>query len=94
MHHMATTVTNLVAILDQAKLIKYLPSICLAALLPVAIFHLLQINTSEGPVRLEAMHGYSLCVSVVKQMQAQYTLADHIAGFIEAAKEKLDPHLV
>lgn len=89
----ATEITSLAQTLDQADLVKYLPTTGVTVLLPAIIIHLLDIKAPEESTRRASLRGFCQCMQVMGKLRDLYAAADYSTAFLEAAIRKAGIHI-
>lgn len=89
----ATEITSLASTLDQADLVKYLPTTGVTVLLPAIIIHLLDIKAPEEATRRASLRGFCQCMQVMGKLRDLYAAADYSTAFLEAAIRKAGIHI-
>lgn len=89
----ATAITSLAQMLDQADLVKYLPTTGVTVLLPAIIIHLLDIKAPEEDTRRDSLRGFCQCMQVMGKLRDLYAAADYSTAFLEAAIRKAGIHI-
>jgi hypothetical protein len=89
----ATEITSLAQTLDQADLVKYLPTTGVTVLLPAIIIHLLDIKAPEEATRRASLRGFCQCMQVMGKLRDLYAAADYSTAFLEAAIRKAGIHI-
>ncbi|KIW06587.1 uncharacterized protein PV09_02303 [Verruconis gallopava] len=89
----ATEITSLAQTLDQADLVKYLPTTGVTVLLPAIIIHLLDIKSPEETTRRASLRGFCQCMQVMGKLRDLYAAADYSTAFLEAAIRKAGIHI-
>ncbi|KAL1983144.1 hypothetical protein VTN96DRAFT_474 [Rasamsonia emersonii] len=85
--HAAADSTQLVAQLVNFDLVKYCPTICVTAVLPPLIIHLLGIRTSLSSPALKQLHTnrYNMCMMFLEQLGDIYWHASVYHDFFQLA---------
>jgi hypothetical protein len=86
-------ITSLAQTLDQADLVKYLPTTGVTVLLPAIIIHLLDIKSPEESIRRASLRGFCQCMQVMGKLRDLYAAADYSTAFLEAAIRKAGIHI-
>jgi hypothetical protein len=89
----ATAITSLAQALDNADLVKYLPTTGVTVLLPAIIIHLLDIKAPEEDTRRDSLRGFCQCMQVMGKLRDLYAAADYSTAFLEAAIRKAGIHI-
>ncbi|KAE9979715.1 hypothetical protein BLS_009528 [Venturia inaequalis] len=89
----ATAITSLAQMLDNADLVKYLPTTGVTVLLPAIIIHLLDIKAPEEDTRRDSLRGFCQCMQVMGKLRDLYAAADYSTAFLEAAIRKAGIHI-
>jgi hypothetical protein len=89
----ATAITSLAQALDDADLVKYLPTTGVTVLLPAIIIHLLDIKAPEEDTRRDSLRGFCQCMQVMGKLRDLYAAADYSTAFLEAAIRKAGIHI-
>ena len=89
----ATAITSLAQALDNADLVKYLPTTGVTVLLPAIIIHLLDIKAPEESIRRASLRGFCQCMQVMGKLRDLYAAADYSTAFLEAAIRKAGIHI-
>jgi hypothetical protein len=89
----ASAITSIAQRLDQADLVKYLPTTGVTVLLPAIIIHLLDIKAPEEDTRRASLRGFCQCMAVMGKLRDLYAAADYSTAFLEAAIRKAGIHI-
>jgi len=89
----ASAITSIAQRLDQADLVKYLPTTGVTVLLPAIIIHLLDIKAPEEDTRRASLRGFCQCMTVMGKLRDLYAAADYSTAFLEAAIRKAGIHI-
>ena len=89
----ATAITSLAQSLDNADLVKFLPTTGVTVLLPAIIIHLLDIKAPEESTRRDSLRGFCQCMQVMGKLRDLYAAADYSTAFLEAAIRKAGIHI-
>lgn len=89
----ASAITSIAQRLDQANLVKYLPTTGVTVLLPAIIIHLLDIKAPEEDTRRASLRGFCQCMAVMGKLRDLYAAADYSTAFLEAAIRKAGIHI-
>lgn len=89
----ASAITSIAQRLDQADLVKYLPTTGVTVLLPAIIIHLLDIKAPEEDTRRSSLRGFCQCMAVMAKLKDLYAAADYSTAFLEAAIRKAGIHI-
>ncbi|KAH7130774.1 cutinase transcription factor 1 alpha [Dendryphion nanum] len=89
----ASAITSIAQRLDQADLVKYLPTTGVTVLLPAIIIHLLDIKAPEEETRRSSLRGFCQCMAVMGKLRDLYAAADYSTAFLEAAIRKAGIHI-
>lgn len=89
----ASAITSIAQQLDQADLVKYLPTTGVTVLLPAIIIHLLDIKAPEEETRRASLRGFCQCMAVMGKLRDLYAAADYSTAFLEAAIRKAGIHI-
>jgi hypothetical protein len=89
----ASAITSIAQKLDQADLVKYLPTTGVTVLLPAIIIHLLDIKAPEEDTRRASLRGFCQCMAVMGKLRDLYAAADYSTAFLEAAIRKAGIHI-
>lgn len=89
----ATAITSLAQKLDNADLVKFLPTTGVTVLLPAIIIHLLDIKAPDEDTRRESLRGFCQCMQVMGKLRDLYAAADYSTAFLEAAIRKAGIHI-
>ncbi|KAL5393415.1 hypothetical protein DPSP01_000235 [Paraphaeosphaeria sporulosa] len=89
----ASAITSIAQRLDQADLVKYLPTTGVTVLLPAIIIHLLDIKAPEEDTRHASLRGFCQCMAVMGKLRDLYAAADYSTAFLEAAIRKAGIHI-
>lgn len=89
----ASAITSIAQRLDQADLVKYLPTTGVTVLLPAIIIHLLDIKAPEEETRRASLRGFCQCMAVMGKLRDLYAAADYSTAFLEAAIRKAGIHI-
>lgn len=89
----ASAITSIAQRLDQADLVKYLPTTGVTVLLPAIIIHLLDIKAPEEDTRRSSLRGFCQCMAVMGKLRDLYAAADYSTAFLEAAIRKAGIHI-
>lgn len=89
----ASRITSLAQAIDQAGLVKYLPTTGVTVLLPAIIIHLLDIKALDEETRRNSLRGFCQCMNVVFKLRDMYAAADYSIAFLDAAVRKAGIHV-